>query len=257
VAAAGHWARIFALPGVPAEMRTMWRGTVEAAILDMLPERATIMQRRIKCFGAGESAIEAMLPDIIQRGRDPLVGITAHEATITLRIAARGRDAAECQAKIAATEATIRACLGPLVYGVEDDELEDAVVAALAAVGLTLATAEIGTDGRVAALIAQAAARGREAGCFRGGLVLPPAAVPGGAAALAARARAEHGAAVGLGIGPVEPAADGRSEIEVALATDANAESFRHMLGGGPFLAGSRAAKFAIDRVRLWALARG
>jgi nicotinamide-nucleotide amidase len=256
VAAAGHWARIFALPGVPAEMRTMWRGTVEAAILDMLPERATIMQRRIKCFGAGESAIEAMLPDIIQRGRDPLVGITAHEATITLRIAARGRDAAECQAKIAATEATIRACLGPLVYGVEDDELEDAVVAALAAVGLTLATAEIGTDGRVAALIAQAAARGREAGCFRGGLVLPPAAVPGGAAALAARARAEHGAAVGLGIGPVEPAADGRGEIEVTLVADTGVEQFRHMLGGGPFLAGSRAAKFAIDRVRLWALAR-
>jgi nicotinamide-nucleotide amidase len=254
---AGHSARIFALPGVPAEMRTMWRGTVESAILGMLPERATIVQRRIKCFGAGESAIEAMLPDIVQRGRDPLVGITAHEATITLRIAAHGRDQAECQAKIAATETTIRSCLGPLVYGVEDDELEDAVVAALDEAGMTLATAEIGTDGRVAALLAQAASRSRHGGCFRGGLVLPRAAEPGGAAALAARARAEHGAAVGLGIGPVEPAADGRSEIEVALATDANAESFRHMLGGGPFLAGSRAAKFAIDRVRLWALARG
>jgi nicotinamide-nucleotide amidase len=254
---AGHRARIFALPGVPAEMRTMWRGTVESAILGMLPERATIVQRRIKCFGAGESAIEAMLPDIVQRGRDPLVGITAHEATITLRIAAHGRDQAECQAKIAATETTIRSCLGPLVYGVEDDELEDAVVAALDEAGMTLATAEIGTDGRVAALLAQAASRSRHGGCFRGGLVLPRAAEPGGAAALAARARAEHGAAVGLGIGPVEPAADGRSEIEVALATDANAESFRHMLGGGPFLAGSRAAKFAIDRVRLWALARG
>jgi len=253
----GGRARIFALPGVPAEMRTMWRGTVMPAILGMLPERATIVQRRIKCFGAGESAIEAMLPDLVRRGRDPLVGITAHEATITLRIAARGRDEAECRGKIAATEATIRNCLGPLVYGVEDDELEDAVVAAVAAAGVTLATAEVGTDGRVAALLAQAAARSPQGGCFRGGRVLPRSADSGLAAALAARARAEHDAAVGLGIGPVEPMADGRGEIEIVLVTDAGVERFRHMLGGGAFLAGSRAAKFAIDQVRRWALAPG
>ena len=254
---AGRRSRIFTLPGVPAEMRTMWRGTVIPAILGMLPERATIVQRCIKCFGAGESAIEAMLPDLVRRGRDPLVGITAHEATITLRIAARGHDEAECHAKIAATEATIRSCLGPLVYGVEGEELEDAVVAAVAAAGVTLATAEVGTDGRVAALLAQAASRSPHGGCFRGGLVLPRPAGPGAAEGLAARARAEHGAAVGLGIGPVEPAADGRGEIEVALVTDAGTQRFRHMLGGGPFLAGSRAAKFAIDQVRRWALARG
>lgn len=254
---AGGRARIFSLPGVPAEMRTMWRGTVMPAILGMLPERATIVQRRIKCFGAGESAIESMLPDLVRRGRDPLVGITAHEATITLRIAARGRDEAECRGKIADTEATIRNCLGPLVYGFEDDELEDAVVAAVAAAGMTLATAEVGTDGRVAALLAQAAARSPQGGCFRGGRVLPRSAEPGLAAAVAARARAEHDAALGLGIGPVEPTADGREEIEVAIVTDAGMERFRHMLGGGGFLAGSRAAKFAIDQVRRWALARG
>lgn len=254
---AGGRARIFALPGVPAEMRTMWKDTVLPAILAMLPERATIVQRRIKCFGAGESAIEAMLPDLVRRGRDPLVGITAHEATITLRIAARGRDEAECRGMIAATEATIRTCLGPLVYGVEDEELEDAVVAAVAAAGVTLATAEVGTDGRVAALLAQAAARSPRGGCFRGGRVLPRSADSGLAVALAARARAEHDTALGLGIGPVEPTADGREEIEVALVTDAGVERFRHMLGGGAFLAGSRAAKFAIDQVRRWALARG
>ena len=129
----GGQCRIFALPGVPSEMKTMWRATVEPALVAMLPERATIVQRRIKCFGAGESAIESMLPDLVRRGRDPLVGITAHEATITLRIAARGRDEADCLAKIAPTEATIRQCLGTIAYGVEDDEIEDAAVAAVAA----------------------------------------------------------------------------------------------------------------------------
>jgi hypothetical protein len=45
-------------------------------------------------------------------------------------------------------------------------------------------------------------------------------------------------------------------EVEIALATASEVERFRHMLGGGPALAGPRAAKAAVDRVRLWALAR-
>ncbi len=252
----GRRCRIFALPGVPAEMRTMWRETVATAILGMLPQKATIVQRRIKCFGAGESAIEAMLPDLVHRGRDPLVGITAHEATITLRIAARGRDEAECLAKIAPTEATIRACLGPLVYGVEDDELEDAAVSALVVAGATLATAEIGTRGRVSALLAQAAGRRLAPECFRGGLVLPPTAADG-AESLAERARTAFGAAVGLGIGPEVPAPEGRTALQICLATPRGATRIEHMLGGGAMLAGSRAAKAAIDQARLWALAGG
>ena len=50
-----------ALPGVPAEMRRMWAESVVSILLAMLPEAGTIRHRRIKCFGAGESAIEAML----------------------------------------------------------------------------------------------------------------------------------------------------------------------------------------------------
>lgn len=252
----GRRCRVFALPGVPAEMRTMWRETVAAAVLGMLPEKATIVQRRIKCFGAGESAIEALLPDLVRRGRDPLVGITAHEATITLRIAARGRDEAECLAKIAPTEATIRACLGTLAYGVEDDEVEDAALAALGAVGATLATAEIGTRGRVSALLAQASGRRPGAECFRGGLVIPAAAADG-AEGLAERARATFGAAVGLGVGPETPADGGRTAVTICLATPRGTTRIEHMLGGGATLAGSRAAKTAIDQARLWALAGG
>jgi nicotinamide-nucleotide amidase len=256
VSAAGRRCRIFALPGVPAEMRRMWRETVADAILGMLPERATIVQRRIKCFGAGESAIEAMLPDMIRRGRDPLVGITAHEATITLRIAARGRDEAECLAKIAPTEATIRECLGNLAYGVEGDEVEDAALAALVAAGATLATAEIGTGGRVNALLAQAAGRRAGTMCFRGGLVLPPTAADG-AEALAQRARSTFSTDLGLGVGPERPAAEGRTAVDICLVTPRGPVRIEHMLGGGATLAGSRAAKSAIDRVRLWALSGG
>ncbi len=248
----GRTSRIFALPGVPAEMRPMWQASVAPAIIAMLPEAATIVQRRIKCFGAGESAIEAMLPDLIRRGNDPLVGITAHEATITLRIAARGRDAGECDAKIAATERVIRDCLGELVFGVEDEELEDATLAALAAAHATLAIGESGTAGGAAALAGRAAAS-REAaglaGSFAGALVLPAAAVAD-AAALAERARGQFAADAALGIGPLRLAEDGRGVVTLALLQGRSLETVEHRLAGDPELAIRRAAKAALDLVR-------
>jgi nicotinamide-nucleotide amidase len=221
-----------------------------------LPEQATIIQRRIKCFGAGESALEAMLPDLIRRGRDPLVGITAHEATITLRIAARGPNEAECREKIAATEVLIRDCLGQLVFGEEDDELEDATLAALAASGATLAIGEAATAGRATSLAAQASHRrftAGQPGVFRGGLVTAADGTQE-AAALAEQARASFGGSVGLGIGSAYPVADGRTAIRFAVATASVRRMLEHVLGGGPDLAASRAAKAALDLVRTLAL---
>jgi nicotinamide-nucleotide amidase len=274
IVASGRRSRVFALPGVPAEMRTMWQASVLPALLAALPDRGTIVQRRIKCYGAGESAIEAMLPDLVRRGRDPLVGITAHEATITLRIAARGRDEADCRARIATTEATIRDCLGPLVFGAEDDEVEDAALRALASAGRSLAVVEVGTAGRVAALLASAQALLRpaaEAGGFRAGLVLAPGAEPPAflgvdrspgpdgrppAATVAARAREAFGTDLGLAVGPARPGPEGRATIDIALASAAGVERSEHLLGGGPDIVLARAAKAAIDFLRL-ALAAG
>jgi nicotinamide-nucleotide amidase len=246
---AGATCRIFALPGVPAEMRVMWRETVGPAVMAMQPDGGTILFRRIKCFGAGESAIEAMLPDLIERGRDPLVGITAHEATITLRIAARGRDEAACLAKIAPTESLIRECLGELVYGVEDDEIEDAAVAAVAAAGAKLATAEVATQGQVATLFAQATARG-SFGVISGGIVLPGPHEGRSAAELADWARRQFEATHGLAVGPVRPEADGVETVEIALIGPTATRTISHRLGGGGTLRLSRAAKTAIDLVR-------
>ena len=239
--------RVFALPGVPGEMKGMWAETVLPALAAGRPDAATIRFRRIKCFGAGESAIEAMLPDLIRRGRDPLVGITAHEATITLRIVAHGADEAACLAKISPTERLIRDALGDLVYGVEDEEIEDAALVTLSRAGATLATAEIGTRGHVAALFADAAARGSVA-CLRAGLVLP-AASGMEAPALAAGIRQDRGVTHGLGIGPIRRS-EGLESLEIALVGPEGVRVVEHRLGGAGTVKISRAAKTAIDLVR-------
>lgn len=140
---------VFALPGVPAEMKPMWNDYVAPAIAALRPAGRVIRHRRIKCFGVGESQLEAKLPDLIRRGREPSVGITVSDATITLRITAAGTNDAECQAAMEPTAAIIRESLGTLVFGEGDDELEHVVARLLREQGKTLAVAEWATGGLV------------------------------------------------------------------------------------------------------------
>ena len=242
---------VYALPGVPAEMRRMWDETVSGDLKQVAGKNRVLRHRRLKCFGAGESAIEEMLPGIIERGRDPTVGITAHEATITLRISAWADNDDSCLEKITTTENLIRETLGQLVYGEEDDEVEDAAAAALLAASASLATVEAGTAGRVASLFAQAADRRNDASqpFFCGGLVLPglPRERPELIAAAKDVARS-HNASVGMAVGPVRLTGV-RHAVDVVVVHNDVPIVTEHVLGGGG-IAMSRAAKSAIDQIR-------
>jgi nicotinamide-nucleotide amidase len=247
----GHGCVVYVLPGVPAEMRRMWNETVSIELKKGKGSKKVLQHRRLKCFGAGESAIEEMLPGLIERGHDPTVGITAHEATITLRISAWADDQDSCTKKIITTENMIREKLGRLVYGEEDDEVEDAAGAALIAASASLATIEAGTAGRVAALFAQAADRRQigTASFFRGGLVLPELSLEKPHLVDAAKGVAKsHNASVGMAIGPVRPIGT-RQAVDVIVVKDDSVIATEHILGGGG-IAMSRAAKSAIDQVR-------
>ena len=162
-------ARVFAVPGVPAEMKEMWAATVAPAIREHLGIRKVIAHHRIKCFGVGESDLEAMLPDLIARERYPLVGITVSQATITLRITAEGETAEAARAAMQPTIATIEQCLGDLIFGAEEDELEHAVIRKLRERRETLAVVEWGTGGVLANWLGECPG---SLGTFAGGLVI-------------------------------------------------------------------------------------
>ena len=153
--AVGMPVRIFALPGVPAEMKEMWAATVGPAIQELLGIRKVIAHYRIKCFGVGESDLEAMLPDLIARNRYPLVGITVSQATITLRVTAEGETAAATRAAMQPTIDTIHQCLGDLVFGYEDDELQQVVIRLLRERKKTLAVSEWATAGLISHWLAE------------------------------------------------------------------------------------------------------
>ncbi len=162
--------RIAAMPGVPSEMKQMFRQQV----LPRLDGGGRVIRRaRINCFGVGESQAEEILGDLTARGRDPDVGITVHEATITLRIMAEGASADECLAKIDKARDTIINRMGTLVFGVEDEELEHAVIRLLNQRRGSLSTAESGTGGLLAHRLT--GVTGFET-CYKGGVVVPTTA---------------------------------------------------------------------------------
>lgn len=243
--------RAFCLPGVPAEMKEMWSATVAPAILAMQPEPRLIRHKRIKCFGVGESDLEAMLPDLIARQREPLVGITVSKATITLRVTASGRSVEECDAAMQPTIDTIHQCLGDLVFGTEDDELQHAVAGLLIEHGKTLATLEYGTGGLVAHWLSEL---GNAATFYRGGEVRM--VLDAGSFDLAAelevlreRLRADYAIAVGPFPVGTSSAAPGSVALAVAAHNDPLAMSIPFT--GHPDILKSRMAKSALNLLRL------
>jgi nicotinamide-nucleotide amidase len=263
---------IVAMPGVPTEMFAMFESLVKPRLLTMGLGGGVLIERKINTFGLGESALEEKLFDLTRRGHVPEIGITASDAVISLRIFARAASAAEAQAQIAPVEKTIRERLGNMVFGVDEEEMQDVVIRLLREHRQTLAVAEGVTGGLVARRLSKVPGA---SACFRGGIVAYDNALKREMLAVPQALLDEHGAvsaavaeamAVGcrtrfrtnLAVSTVGIAGPGSGTpdkpvglVHVGLAWVGGVSSKIFNWGGTRSEVQSRTAKLALNMVRL------
>lgn len=153
--APGIWIRtgralVACLPGVPSEMKIMFREQVLPRLTALGLGQSVTKIRKINMFGLGESEIEAKALDLTARGRVPEVGITAHEATISFRIFSTASTPEFAEELAKPTVETIYERFADLIIGEGTEEIENAVFTALQRQSLTIACAESCTGGTIA-----------------------------------------------------------------------------------------------------------
>jgi nicotinamide-nucleotide amidase len=149
---------IYAVPGVPHEMREMITRAVIPDLVAQSGQAATIYSRTLRTWGLAESALDevlgermAALDDAADAGRPtPTIAFLASGIEgIKVRITAKADSLAEAHALVEAEEAEVRGLLGAAVFGADDVNMEAAVGALLAGSGVTLGVAESLTGGLV------------------------------------------------------------------------------------------------------------
>ncbi|MGD0461214.1 MAG: competence/damage-inducible protein A [Tepidisphaeraceae bacterium] len=153
--------RIFAMPGVPSEMKLMFQKSVLPHLAQMgagtdagTDAGAVILSGTLHTFGVGESTIGEQLGDLMDRRRNPSVGTTVSSGVVSVRINARfaHRDAA--RAELEQTAGLCRDALGDLIYGSDEQTLASVVADLLTADKVrTVATAESCTGGLLAKML--------------------------------------------------------------------------------------------------------
>jgi len=141
--------RFFALPGVPSEMKAIFRAGILPKIVVETGGRRSATGV-VRCFGTSEASIGEKIADLMAAERNPKVGVTADEAVISVRITATGEDEAAARVAVDADIAEVRKRLGRYVLGECEATLSSAVAELLKSSRKTIATAESCTGGLLA-----------------------------------------------------------------------------------------------------------
>jgi nicotinamide-nucleotide amidase len=157
---------IYAVPGVPYEMQRMINEHVLPDLLERSGERAVIVNRSFKTWGASESGLAEMIADQVDEQTNPSIAFLARGIEgIVVRLTAKAPTIEDAEALIAPEEARLRATIGDLIFGIDDETMEHAVLGRLEARGWTLGVAESLTGGLIGSRLANVPGASRT---FRG-----------------------------------------------------------------------------------------
>jgi nicotinamide-nucleotide amidase len=148
---------IYAVPGVPHEMKDMLQRAVLPHLLQRSGEASVIISRSLRTWGESESGLNERLDPVIERleteGNPTLAFLASGWEGIKVRLTAKAATHAEATTIIDRWEAEVRSLVDDIVFGVDDDTMESVVLQMLRERGLSLGLAESVTGGLVAGRI--------------------------------------------------------------------------------------------------------
>lgn len=163
---------IYAVPGVPHEMRDMVERVIIPDLIARSGETAVIASRVLRTWGDSESGLnERLQPLINELDRSPnttLAFLASGWEGIKVRLTAKAETKDAVDTLLNSWEQRVREVVGDIVFGVDDDNMESVVLAMLRKRGLTLALAESVTGGLVSGRLTQIAGA---SDVFRGAVV--------------------------------------------------------------------------------------
>lgn len=258
-------AAVWVLPGVPREMRWMWERYVAPALAELAPPGERPAAWSFRTVGIAESALgERLRPIEARPGVEVRYAVEEQLGTIHVTVLAAPGALAEVQPEL-------RELVAHHLCAEGEETLPEALVRGLAEAGLTVATAESCTGGRVAAAITGVAGSSR---VFREGLVtyadqaktrllgVPDdliatqgAVCEAVARAMAAGIRERAGVDIGLGVTGIAGPAGGSDEKPVGLVHMAaegptDARAMHRVYPGDRALIQARATAGALDLIR-------
>ena len=121
---------VISLPGVPAEMETIFSKSLAPLVQQFFHLNEIIKTRVLHTIGIGESALDALISDL-ETGGNPTVGLSAHPASVDIRITAKSQSESQAENMITAIEMEIRSRIPDVIFG-QDQETIQSILAALA-----------------------------------------------------------------------------------------------------------------------------
>jgi nicotinamide-nucleotide amidase len=141
--------RVYAVPGVPSEMREMMLGTILPELAE-LGGGGALVSRIVRVAGMSESRIAEVLDDLFRGSINPTIAYLAGGGEVKVRITAKASTRAEAEALADPIAQEVATRLGDHAYTTVDEDLEQVVGRLLKARAKTVATAESLTGGGLA-----------------------------------------------------------------------------------------------------------
>src|SRR5437870_2254761 len=147
--------RVYAVAGVPAEMREMLQGTILPELAGLAGPSA-VVSRVVRVTGVAEARVAEILDDLFRGSTNPTVAYLASSGEVKVRLTAKASTPAEAEALIGPVAEGVAERLGDRVFTSIDEELEQVIGRLLKAGRLKVAAAESLTGGSLAVRLSSA-----------------------------------------------------------------------------------------------------